>query len=171
MIESPSSSRTRGMLAVAAIAGLVATGFLLAARAEEQPAARTAAPAPPQPKYGSQAVRLFHAREYMQTHDAPDFWALMPYYVHQFNERACSVASSTMVVNALRSQVELTTNDELVTQEKLLKRVCYPEWERAVSPHGDSVTIEELGDYVRESLKQFGPRTYDVQAVRVDPAR
>jgi hypothetical protein len=121
------------------------------------------------PKYGSQAVRLFHAREYLRTHDAPDFWALMPYYIHQFNDRACSVASTTMVVNALRAQVELTTTDELITQNTLLKQVSYPKWERDVGPDGDSVTIEELGGYVRESLKRFGPGRYEVEAVRVDP--
>ncbi len=123
----------------------------------------------PQPKYGSQAVRLFHAHEFLRTHDAPDFWALMPYYVHQINERACSVASTTMIVNGLRAQVELTTTDELITQSKLLQRVSYPKWARDVSPEGDSVTIEELGDYVRESLQLFGPNKYEVQAVRVDP--
>ena len=93
----------------------------------------------------------------------------MPYYVHQFNERACSVASTTMILNGLRAQVELTTSDELITQGTLLKHVCFPEWARAVSPDGDSVTIEELGEYIRESLKHYGPNEYEVQAVRVDP--
>jgi hypothetical protein len=74
-----------------------------------------------------------------------------------------------MIVNGLRAQVELTTTDELITQSKLLKQVSYPKWARDVSPEGDSVTIEELGDYVRESLSLFGPGQYDVQAVRVDP--
>ncbi len=125
----------------------------------------------PQPlaKYGSQAVRLFHAHQYMRTHDAPDFWALMPYYVHQFNERACSVASVTMIVNGLRSQVELTADDELLTQSKLLKVVSHPKWAQDVGDDGDSVTIEELGGYVREALEKFGPKQYDVEVVRVDP--
>lgn len=145
--------------------GLVVSALLSAALAlyADSPASQ------PLPKYGSQAVRLFHARDYLRTHEAPDFWALMPYYVHQFNERACSVASTTMIVNGMRAQVELTAADELVTQEKLIKQVCYPKWAEAISPGGDSVTIEELGDYVRESLARFGPAKYDVQAVRVDP--
>ena len=94
------------------------------------------------------------------------FGALMPYDAHQFNERACSVASTTMILNGLRAQVELTTSDELITQGTLLKHVCFPEWARAVSPDGDSVTIEELGEYIRESLKHYGPNEYEVQAVR-----
>jgi hypothetical protein len=166
MIDSLSSRRRGGARAFAGAACLLAGLALIAVAQQPKPPSQTAAP--PQSKYGSQAVRLFHAREYLQTHEAPDFWALMPYYVHQFNERACSVASATMVVNALRSQVELTTADELITQEKLLKQVCNPRWANDVGPNGESVTIEELGEYVQESLKLFGPRQYDVQAVRVD---
>ncbi len=166
MIVSLFSPRRHGVGILTGVVCLLAGAILVAVAQERKPQAQVAAPT--QPKYGSQAVRLFHAREYLQTHEAPDFWALMPYYVHQFNERACSVASATMVVNALRSQVELTTADELITQEKLLKQVCNPRWANDVGPNGESVTIEELGEYVQESMKLFGPRKYDVQAVRVD---
>src|SRR5262249_52787768 len=64
-----------------------------------------------QPKYGTQAVRLFHARKFLRSNEAPDFWALMPYYVHQATERSCSVASATMVVNACRAQADLAASD------------------------------------------------------------
>lgn len=121
------------------------------------------------PKYGSQAVRLFHSHDYLRTHDAPDFWALMPYYVHQVNDRACSVASTSMVVNALRAQVELTTGDELITQRILLKNVSHPRWARAIEDGGEGVTIEDLGGYLREALERFTPDRFDVTAVRVDP--
>ena len=142
------------------VVAVILLGRVVGRAADDQPK--------PQPKYGSQAVRLFQSHEYMRQHDAPDFWALMPYYVHQFNERACSVASVTMVVNGLRSQVELTAADELLTQNKLLKSVGYPKWARDVSPDGESVTIEEMADYLRKALDQFGTRQYDIEAVRVD---
>jgi hypothetical protein len=148
---------------------LGSTGSALWFAAAQDPKSKDKLESPAQPKYGTQAVRLFHAHEYLQTHEAPDFWALMPYYTHQITERACSVASTTMVANAMRSQVELTTADELLTQERILKQVCHPQWAHDVGPEGESVTMEELGEYVRETLKLFGPRQYEVQAVRVDP--
>lgn len=120
-----------------------------------------------QPKYGHSAVRLFHAREYLRNHEAPDFWALMPYYIHQFSDRACSVASSTMVVNACRAQAELTASDELVTQGMLLRRVAHPRWQEAIQEGGEGVTIEDLGGYLAEALKKFTPDDYKVEAVRV----
>jgi hypothetical protein len=121
-----------------------------------------------QPKYGSQAVRLFHAREYLKNNEAPDFWALMPYYIHQFSDRACSVASATMVVNACRAQAELTASDELVTQGMMLRKVAHPKWHDAIQEGGDGVTIEDLGGYLNEALQKFTPDTYAVEAVRVD---
>ena len=96
MIDSLSSSGRHGVLLLGIVVCVLGGVIFVSVAAEPKPEAAA------QPKYGSQAVRLFHAREYLQTHEAPDFWALMPYYVHQFNERACSVASATMVVNALR---------------------------------------------------------------------
>jgi hypothetical protein len=122
-----------------------------------------------QPKYGTHAVRLFHARDYLRENEAPDFWAIMPYYVHQFSERACSVASATMVVNAARAQAELSAADELITQGMMMRRVAYPRWHDAIQEGGDGVTIEDLGGYLTEALRRFSPDEYEVDAVRVKP--
>lgn len=72
------------------------------------------------PKYGLSATRLYHAREFIQNNGAADFWALMPYYVPQQNDRACSTASVAMVLNALRADRELAADEQLVTQASLL---------------------------------------------------
>lgn len=127
------------------------------------------------PKYGAKATRLFHAQDYVRRHEAPDFWAMMPYYVPQKNERSCSVASVSMVINAIRASSELTAADELVTQAKLLQKVAYPKWAKDVADEvgeeGGGVTLEELGDYVREALDIYAPSDtdYEIEVVRVDP--
>lgn len=120
-----------------------------------------------QPKYGSRAVRMYHARRYLRENEAPDFWALMPYYVHQYSERACSVASTTMVVNAARARSELMSDEELVSQKALLRRVGYPQWNNAIQPGGRGVTIEDLGRYLTEALELYCHDEYEVDAVRV----
>lgn len=111
---------------------------------------------------------MFHARQYLRENEAPDFWALMPYYVHQFSERACSVASTTMVVNAARAQSELMSDDELVSQKALLRRVSYPRWNNAIQEGGRGVTIEDLGQYLTQALELYCNDEYEVDAVRVD---
>jgi hypothetical protein len=153
------------MLVVASVAVGAAAYFAMRPAMAEKPSALQEL----RPKYGSQAVRVFHARDYLKKHEAPDFWALMPYYVHQFNERACSAASTTMVVNAARAQVDLTSADELVSQRMLLKQVSHPRWANAIEPGGEGVTIEDIGGYLKEGLEKFTPDVYDVEAVRVNP--
>ncbi len=124
---------------------------------------------PQQPKYGTRAIRLFHARQYVQKHDAPDFWAMIPYYVSQFNERSCGVASATMVVNAIRATHELTTQDELITQESLLEAVGSPIWKKSVGPIGGGTSIEELGRYLRKAVEFYDLGDFTIEAVRLKP--
>jgi len=121
------------------------------------------------PKYGPRAVRLYHSREYVRRFDAPDFWAMMPYYVSQFNERSCSVASATMVLNAIRATQELTTQDELITQESLLDVVASSNWKKSVGHVGGGVSIEELGRYLRVAIDAYDLGDYTVDAVRLNP--
>jgi hypothetical protein len=56
------------------------------------------------PKYGPagapRAVPLSKDHSFFAAAPAPDFWALMPFYVGQINGAACSVASVAMIVNA-----------------------------------------------------------------------
>src|SRR4051812_42366283 len=78
---------------------------------------------PPKPKYGPQATRLHDSQEYVRKNAAPDFWALMPYYVPQATGSACSVASVTMVVNAARAAQKLKASDELATQKSVTEKV------------------------------------------------
>ena len=76
-------------------------------KSEAKPAATEAAKPAAQegakPKYGKQVTRLYHSHEYFKRADAPDFWALMPYYTPQLTEGSCSVAALHMVINALRA--------------------------------------------------------------------
>lgn len=125
----------------------------------------------PTPKYGSKATRLFHAQDYVRHHEAPDFWALMPYYVAQQNERSCSVASVVMMINAIRAGLDLDSHDELITQAMLLEKVGGGKWKFSVGPQGQGVLLEDLARYVRETLRLYGPRDFEVEVVRLRPDR
>lgn len=119
-------------------------------------------------KYGPQATRLYHSQEYVRRHPAPDFWALIPYYISQQNGSSCSVASVTMVVNAARADRNLTVSDDLVTQHGLLEKVKNRAWSRAVGKGGKGVTLDELGALVAQSLKAFGFNGARVEIVHMD---
>ena len=41
------------------------------------------------PKLGPRAVTIVQSHDYLRTHEAPDYWALSPYYVPQMTGSAC----------------------------------------------------------------------------------
>lgn len=103
------------------------------------------------PKYGPAATLLARSHEYVRESEAPDLWALLPYYVGQDDDHSCSVASVAMVVNAARAGHDLGADDELATQRSLQERVKADAWRR-----GMGVTLDELGPIARDAMKAYG---------------
>lgn len=132
-------------------------------------AACVAAPAQGQedtkPKFGPEAVPITRAADYVRTALAPDYWALSPFYVPQATGSACSLASVTMMLNALRGLPGLAS-DRLVTQKQLLDAVGDDEWRRAVAEDGEGVSFTELELYVRRSLDAYGLSGAEVEVFR-----
>lgn len=106
------------------------------------------------PKYGPEAKRIYLSHDYFKKNPAPDFWALIPYYAAQRDEASCSLASVTMVVNAARAAKDLTADDELATQDTVLKKTDDASW--AIDLKTKGVTLEELGKFTEEALKAYG---------------
>lgn len=119
------------------------------------------------PKFGPAqkplAVPLFKSNDYFRNsqHPAPQFWALISYYIPQFSGASCSVASVAMTVNAARTQLELTSEDGVVTEPKLLDSVEAEHWKsRTTSKVGYfgkfGVPLDSLEKVALESLKKNG---------------
>lgn len=131
---------------------------------------------PPKPKYGPanapRAVPLSRSNDYFRSteHPAPDFWALIPYYLDQHTGASCSVASVAMLVNAARRNTNLTSDDKLVTQTDLLRRVTAENWARRVGPRGHGVTLDQLGRLIQASLLNYGVNGASVVVVHTSDA-
>ena len=120
------------------------------------------------PKYGLEASRLYSNHAYLQKNPAPDFWALMPYYVHQQSGSACSIASATMVLNGIRAPENLTSSIELFTQNSVLERTGDSKWTRAVGKMGGGATLDELRGYFSEALEKLRLQGWQVEALHAD---
>ncbi|MGZ3697615.1 MAG: phytochelatin synthase family protein, partial [Bdellovibrionota bacterium] len=79
--------------------------------------------------------------------------------------KSCSIASVTNVMNALRSRMNLTSDDELFTQDKLLAKAGGSGWKGDLGWFGHGVTLDHLGKYVEEALKTTGLSGYVVETV------
>ncbi len=77
-----------------------------------------------EPKYGKDADPLWKKThsQYFKNNEAPDFWALVGYYLPQVNGRACSATSFTMVANALRRANPYTREDAILTVESFARK-------------------------------------------------
>ena len=141
-------------IAVAACAGAAVAGQLWAGA----------------PKYGPAAERLHDDRSYVQRSAAPDFWALMPYYLPQLTDSSCSVASVAMLMNGLRASLPLGANDTLVTEPGLLERAASAAWKKAAAQGGDGVSLDRLGQMIERSLAAYGLGAHEVEVVHVESA-
>jgi hypothetical protein len=120
------------------------------------------------PKYGPQATRLSKSNEYFRKNPAPDYWALAPYYVPQQDERSCSLASVTMILNGVRSAQELGSEDELATQKTVFAKVKSDIWNTGLGAGGRGVTLGQLGTVTLETLRSYGFHSAKVEVVHAD---
>jgi hypothetical protein len=120
------------------------------------------------PKYGPEAQLLRESHQYVKTQAAPDFWALMPYYAAQQTGSACSVASVSMVVNGARTGQALTSDDELATQNNVLKKTADEEWTQAVGDKGGGRTLAQLGALTEKAFKAYGFKDAKVEVIHAD---
>ncbi len=120
------------------------------------------------PKYGPEAIVLSKSHDYMRRSAAPDYWAISPYYVPQQDERACSLAVVTMLLNAAKKDQKFTSDDELVTQKNLLAKVKNEVWHKGLGEGGHGVSLDELKTIVEESFGAHGFKDVKVEAVHTN---
>lgn len=117
------------------------------------------------PKLGSEAVPITQQTEHLRTAPAPDYWKLSPFYVPQQTSSACSLASVAMALNALRG-LPARSDQRLVTQSILLKKMSRAKWTKQVAEGGSGVTFDGLVALVQKSLARFQLRDYGVEVIR-----
>lgn len=115
------------------------------------------------PKYGPKVTLLIHDHQYFQKAAAGDFWRLMPFYVPQCNDYACSVASIAMVFNAAsKGRTGVPDTERNVTQDMLLERIREVPLRELVSKDGlqgrHGLTLDELKSAVEQAARALGVR-------------
>ncbi|MEA2907669.1 MAG: hypothetical protein QOI12_5056 [Alphaproteobacteria bacterium] len=111
--------------------------------------------APVKPKFGPLATSIQQSRDYFRTHDAPDYWALSPYYVPQISGSACSVATIAIMMNVMLG-LPAWGPETLVSQQSLLEKVDSKQWAEKSAQDGEGLTFEEFKTYVALSLEAYG---------------
>ncbi|MFA6561648.1 MAG: phytochelatin synthase family protein [Verrucomicrobiia bacterium] len=117
------------------------------------------------PKYGPKATPLINDHQYFRGAVAGDFWRLMPFYVPQRNDYACSVASIAMVFNAaIKDRTRITDTERNITQDVLLESIRDVPLRELVSKEGfrgrHGITLDELKIAVEQAARSQGVRAH-----------
>jgi Phytochelatin synthase len=117
-------------------------------------------------KYAPWVSLLREDSGYLRMAPAPAYWALAPYYVGQFTETACSLASAVMVVNAGRGNMARHAGAKLMTQQALLDAVGSDLWRGSVAnDDGCGVGLLQLRGLLAASFAAIDMTAADVEAV------
>lgn len=117
------------------------------------------------PKYGPEATPLSLSHGFFRTHDAPSFWALIPYYIPQQTGSSCSVATVAMIVNAARVGTPFTSENKLATESDLLEKVNQGAWKKEKWALHRGASLEELKPLLEASLKNYGVSPLSIEMV------
>ena len=122
-----------------------------------------------------QAVPLSQNNAYLRAAKvpAPDYWALSPFYVPQYNDYACSAASVAMAVNALLNARRVRGDqDENISQAAVLDAVTGIKWKELLSVDGfegrHGVSLAQLGTVASEAMTAYGASAFSVTITTVD---
>ncbi|MBA2650907.1 MAG: hypothetical protein H0U73_01355 [Tatlockia sp.] len=118
-------------------------------------------------RYAAGIESILHSHQYIQNNKAPLYWRLSPYYLPQLTDSSCSLASATMIVNAVLSQQKLMTKRALATQDEVLNRVNDNDWRNAVKQGGDGVTLVQLKTFLAKALEAYGIFNFELDLVQL----
>jgi hypothetical protein len=118
------------------------------------------------PKYGKNTIPLAEDSTYFRNASKSDFWKLIPYYVPQHNDKACGVASSIMVLNALFASERNTADSKNVDVEEIFKLA--PAYKKNTGTKGKGFTLDELGETLTHLLESSPGGPYTVAVERFD---
>lgn len=105
---------------------------------------------------------------YFKNNQGSLYARISPYYLHQLTDSSCSLASATIIINALRSPQLLKGNQAPVSQHELLTRVNDSQWCDAVKQGGNGVTLDQFKLYLEKALQVSGIEHYTIEIKRMD---
>jgi hypothetical protein len=116
----------------------------------------------PRAKYAPWVERLSRSHDYLKTHEAPDYWKLIPYY----QGGPCGPASMTMVLNAMRADQDLKASDRLISQDDLGSGIKL--FIEGSDPGIKGMSLDGFGRVLAKELAKFNFQGWSFEVVRAE---
>ncbi len=99
-------------------------------------------------------LRLDHA--YVRATPSSPYWSLAPHAIQQHTDASCSLATATMLVNAIRGHEGQLKIGTLASELSLLERLQDEVWRAAIHHEtGHGQTLREFADAMARALASF----------------
>lgn len=99
-------------------------------------------------------------------HHTAAYQALAPHYLRQEGDCSCSLATATIIVNAMRAKGDCQVSP--VTQQELLEKTGSQYWREAIQDDGDGITLDEFSSLLKRALNAFGIEKFSLEVVHVN---
>jgi hypothetical protein len=128
------------------------------------------------PKYGPdpnpRATPLSMSYDFFSEIQAPQFFALVSFYIPQMTSSSCSSASLAIILNAAKAQLKRTSEESNITELGLIKKFNIHNWEEKTlnkdGYHGEhGINISDFREIVELAFKQYGFPNATVELVKV----
>lgn len=123
-----------------------------------------------QSRYVPGVVSIILEHHYMRTHNAPVYWKISPYYLPQPTDASCSLASATMVINALRIPQMQYANQSLATTNSVMHSTN-DSWANDVKQGGIGVTLDQLGSFLAQAIKAYRILPTNLEVIHATEAK
>jgi hypothetical protein len=117
-----------------------------------------------QSRYVPGVVSIIQEHSYIRTHSAPVYWNISPYYLPQPTDASCSLASATMLINALRIPQMQYANQKLATTNSVV-RSTNDAWKNAVKQGGSGVTLDQFGSFLTQAMKAYHIQPTNIEVI------
>lgn len=119
-----------------------------------------------QPRFVAGVVSIVQDHDYIRTHHAPIYWEISPYYLPQPTDSSCSLASATMVMNALRIPEVQYANQKLITTNSLIHTIN-PEWANDVKQGGYGVSLDQFSLFLNQAMATYHISPMKLEVIHV----
>lgn len=123
-----------------------------------------------QSRYVPGVVSIIQDHSYIRTHNAPIYWKISPYYMPQLTDASCSLASATMVMNALRIPQMQYANQKLATTNSVVDS-SRNDWKNDVRQGGSGVTLDEFGSFLSQAMTAYNIQSTKLEVIHVTRAK
>ena len=117
-----------------------------------------------QSRYVPGVISIIQDHRYIRAHEAPIYWRISPYYLPQPTDSSCSLASATMVINALRIPQMQYANQKLATTDSVVHSTNKA-WANDVKPGGDGVTLDQFGAFLKQALQAYQIKPTQIKVI------